>query len=905
MMSREQENSELAISTNANGVPSSRSPNTMNTRAPTDLHKRKEFTISSVVSVDEEDGLEDDAPDDELSPKPIDEPEWMDDSNKPKNKKKDHPWNACKEHDESNQLSMCSEENVDIVGVPTNLVSPSSGDGDDDGDLSFDDDDNEENPTVDNILKTIRSRSDGIIDDEEEEDSNILMDLPSRWSKSANLVCPDDVAEANIKGVSLVAERVAQKSDEKELMESEKEIEEQERKMKAAAAMAAYASNRTGQYKDILKDISESSGKLDLNDDKSTKKKLGISSALSLAKNSVQNLTTSKQNTQEPDERLTQHERVRAEALKMLQLADKKATNSNDQPGEAYALRKTLSGGYRVSLKSRENAAIRGLGLEYQEDNRFSIDDNIDYDDDLDDIHDEGKNGITELANQKGTKRMTEISIEEEASEHKKNSWSNRYSINHHMRAMHGGLTSKQVLNKMKQENFSTQKNTSATTMYKASPHDEEIDEYNRNNWNMTGWNRLHKDRDPQSPPGRVWNTMISSVSRAFTKAGEEDVMTTRGSHRNQDHSSPKGKNIFTAIRLGLSPASRKGYDSPSKNENSSDWRSINLVDRAEDLPKNMNFTPHDDLMYERRQKRQKIFFVASIILLLLAVVIGVVAGILPHRHGRDNENYTKDAAFLDVGESVQFYIISDTPYNPADEEKLRSDISALRTTDGDFFIHLGDINLATVTRCNVGVYEDAGSILKASPVPVVVLPGNNDWNDCPKPDIAFNYWMEHMNRFEEKFVHTPLLLGRQLARDENFAFLRKGVLFIGLNLVDGTVQSEDEWSRRHLDNVHWVEKNLNLYSAPDYRAIVILGHAPPNAKVGDFFWPILDDLRQIIKPVLYIHANNGGQMNSYHPFDQLDRMTAIELPRGSISGPVRITIDFGMAPFSFMEGSG
>eukprot|EP01083_Nonionella_stella_P242683 846341_1 len=49
------------------------------------------------------------------------------------------------------------------------------------------------------------------------------------------------------------------------------------------------------------------------------------------------------------------------------------------------------------------------------------------------------------------------------------------------------------------------------------------------------------------------------------------------------------------------------------------------------------------------------------------------------------------------------------------------------------------------------------------------------------------------------------------------------------------------------------------MYDASEYRAIVMLGHAGYTAKVGDFFWPVMDDLKAVNKPVLYLHASDGG----------------------------------------------
>jgi len=210
----------------------------------------------------------------------------------------------------------------------------------------------------------------------------------------------------------------------------------------------------------------------------------------------------------------------------------------------------------------------------------------------------------------------------------------------------------------------------------------------------------------------------------------------------------------------------------------------------------------------------------------------------------------------------------------------------------------------ARTSLCAFSEYDNVATLLwDHSNVPVFMIPGNNDWNDCPMPEAAFEYWMEKLNRFEEFYAtgqYDLPMVGRQNSRDENFAFLSKGVLFIGLNLVDGTVQDESEWDLRHLQNVQWIEQQLSENDEGEYRAIVMFGHSGFNSKVGDFFWPAIDRLKEVNKPVLYLHANDGIGMIEYAPVVDFPKFLAVRMEKGGIVGPTIVSVKGGDAPFSF-----
>merc|ERR1711971_1007253 len=210
----------------------------------------------------------------------------------------------------------------------------------------------------------------------------------------------------------------------------------------------------------------------------------------------------------------------------------------------------------------------------------------------------------------------------------------------------------------------------------------------------------------------------------------------------------------------------------------------------------------------------------------------------------------------------VSFYLLSNTPLSRDDEKTLRKQLNSIEKDKDSFLVHVGDLGLASVKQCVESVYDVSATILSGSPLPVFVLPGDNDWNDCPHPYSAWQTWRRTFQRFDERFGHSFPNVHRQAGRLENFSFLYNGVLFIGIHLVDGFVQDETEWSMRHMHDVEWTVENLYQYEQNGYRAVVLMGHSPPKSKVGDYFWPVVDHWKRLQlergqnKPFLYAHAN-------------------------------------------------
>jgi hypothetical protein len=84
------------------------------------------------------------------------------------------------------------------------------------------------------------------------------------------------------------------------------------------------------------------------------------------------------------------------------------------------------------------------------------------------------------------------------------------------------------------------------------------------------------------------------------------------------------------------------------------------------------------------------------------------------------------------IGFPVSFYVTSDAPYDMAGAEKMSNHLDIL-PLDGDFLMHLGNIQDASVSLCSASRYSFASSTLKSSPLPTLIVPGSEDCAKCLK----------------------------------------------------------------------------------------------------------------------------------------------------------------------------
>lgn len=194
--------------------------------------------------------------------------------------------------------------------------------------------------------------------------------------------------------------------------------------------------------------------------------------------------------------------------------------------------------------------------------------------------------------------------------------------------------------------------------------------------------------------------------------------------------------------------------------------------------------------------------------------------------------------------------------------------------------------------RCGEQYYAIASQILQKAKMPTLVLPGDNDINDCPSIDHGEAMWMKYFHKFDEKWDHS-LPLTRWGKLDESFGMLRKGVLYIGLNMVGGTPYSYSEKVERHELHLQMVKSLFDEHRGK-FKVIVLLKHADPGRNHQDFFsgeGGFIDLIARMGIPTIHFHGDNHYYFEKEEEYG-VDNYVRISLVGESQGPPLSVTID-------------
>ena len=240
---------------------------------------------------------------------------------------------------------------------------------------------------------------------------------------------------------------------------------------------------------------------------------------------------------------------------------------------------------------------------------------------------------------------------------------------------------------------------------------------------------------------------------------------------------------------------------------------------------------------------------------------------------------------------SVTFSAMGCGPYKDPDQVALEYHIAQEnRTTKKSaFLVHLGDINtgaLAKSGKLGEDRYSSMAKWLTAgSSIPAYIVPGDNEWNDRPDPDVGWAHWTKHLLRLEET-IAPSWKTERQEVREENFAFVHGGVLFIGLNLVGGAVHDPIEWATRFKQDNDWVEAQYEKHKGSVRAAVLfaqanVIGQGRPKVAVNLLFSPFTTRFAELSaafeKPVLFIHSD-GHNWTKDRPWKKAQNVMRIQV---------------------------
>ncbi|OEU22169.1 hypothetical protein FRACYDRAFT_232322 [Fragilariopsis cylindrus CCMP1102] len=219
------------------------------------------------------------------------------------------------------------------------------------------------------------------------------------------------------------------------------------------------------------------------------------------------------------------------------------------------------------------------------------------------------------------------------------------------------------------------------------------------------------------------------------------------------------------------------------------------------------------------------------------------------------------------------FYVITDTPYTDWQEKRLRSQMADLRDYSKDnpqrnisLGLHLGDTQKVSNSLCAESAYERVSYIITKGPRPTFVVPGNNDWYNCPRREEAFGYFM---NNFGPNFVskwHSEHYVNLDIQRSEDnpelFNFYVEGILFIGVHMIDAPLNTESKTSRdkRMKSSMEWLAESVETnFAKRVIRGVFIMGHAGRSERNRPFFKNMAKYFTNIATrevPVMYLHGD-------------------------------------------------
>jgi len=253
---------------------------------------------------------------------------------------------------------------------------------------------------------------------------------------------------------------------------------------------------------------------------------------------------------------------------------------------------------------------------------------------------------------------------------------------------------------------------------------------------------------------------------------------------------------------------------------------------------------------------------------------------------------------------SVSFYVMADAPYTNYERTHIMpQQIADLNKTDsgGDpnaasFLVHLGDLQKATVDQCEEFAYREASGILKQSTLPVFVIPGDNDINDCEELEHGQAMWRQYYHKMDELWYHEFEIL-RWGDLDESFAFLHNGILFLGLNIIGGTPHSYSEWSIRHALHLSKVKEIMTAHD-DDFSIAVLFGHAAPGTYHEDFFEGengLAAFVKEMGKPFLHLHGDSHAWYENDGAFG-VNNYLMVCLDAGENAPPIKVDLDTSKA---------
>lgn len=230
------------------------------------------------------------------------------------------------------------------------------------------------------------------------------------------------------------------------------------------------------------------------------------------------------------------------------------------------------------------------------------------------------------------------------------------------------------------------------------------------------------------------------------------------------------------------------------------------------------------------------------------------------------------------------FALIGDVPYSDYERRNLSAMLRSIAEAGAEFVIHDGDIKRGS-EPCSPELFRERHALLDASPIPLVFVPGDNEWVDCAGdgPDgLTPEQWLARLRgiffRAEASLGRTRMRLECQGADPafpefvEHCRWSRGPLTFVTLNVPGGgnnrgrSSAPSREFVRRSSAISAWLSSSFALARSHGASAVVVVMQANPRLEAAaqgrpppgyrDLLASLVRETRAFPGEVLLVHGD-------------------------------------------------